>query len=73
MSNTKYGLKFVMEKNDLKRLKSSSGKKRNDFVVKTQYFKPIRLEFVCTPLLNTTLRKNVRSNLLKLIGLKISC
>ena len=32
MSNTIYGLKFPMEKNDFKRLKSSSGKKRNDFV-----------------------------------------
>ena len=32
LSNTIYGLKFVMEKNDFERLKSSSGKKRNDFV-----------------------------------------
>ena len=32
LSNTICGLKFAMEKNDFKRLKSSSGKKRNDFV-----------------------------------------
>ena len=32
LSNTIYGLKFAMEKNDFERLKSSSGKKRNDFV-----------------------------------------
>ena len=32
LSNTIYGLKFAMVKNDFERLKSSSGKKRNDFV-----------------------------------------
>ena len=32
LSNTIYGLKFAMEKNDFEQLKSSSGKKRNDFV-----------------------------------------
>ena len=32
LSNTIYGLKFAMEMNDFKWLKSSSGKKRNDFV-----------------------------------------
>ena len=32
LSNTIYGLKFALEKNDFERLKSSSGKKRNDFV-----------------------------------------
>ena len=32
LSNTIHGLKFAMEKNDFERLKSSSGKKRNDFV-----------------------------------------
>ena len=32
LSNTIYGLKFAMDKNDFKRLKSSSEKKRNDFV-----------------------------------------
>ena len=32
ISNTIYGLKFAMEKNDFEQLKSSSGKKRNDFV-----------------------------------------
>ena len=32
LSNTIYGLKFSMELNDFERLKSSSGKKRNDFV-----------------------------------------
>ena len=32
LSNTIYGLKFAVEKNDFERLKSSSGKKRNDFV-----------------------------------------
>ena len=32
MSNTIYGMKFAMKKNDFERLKSSSGKKRNDFV-----------------------------------------
>ena len=32
LSTTIYGLKFAMEKNDFERLKSSSGKKRNDFV-----------------------------------------
>ena len=30
LSNTIYGLKFAMEKNDFERLKSSSGKKLND-------------------------------------------
>ena len=30
LSNTIYGLKFAMDKNDFERLKSSSGKKRND-------------------------------------------
>ena len=34
LSNTIYGLKFAIEKNDFKRLTSSSGKKRNDFVAK---------------------------------------
>ena len=32
LSNNIYGRKFAMEKNDFKRLKSSGGKKRNDFV-----------------------------------------
>ena len=32
LSNTMYGLNFAMEKNDFVRLKSSSGKKRNEFV-----------------------------------------
>ena len=32
LSNTIYGLKFAMEKNDFERFKSSSSKKRNDFV-----------------------------------------
>ena len=32
LSNTIYVLKFAMEKNDFERLKSSSEKKRNDFV-----------------------------------------
>ena len=31
LSNTIYGLKFAMEKNDFEQLKSSGGKKRNDF------------------------------------------
>ena len=31
LSNAIYGLKLAMEKNDFERLKSSSGKKRNDF------------------------------------------
>ena len=31
-SNTIYGPKFSMVKNDLERLKSSSGKKRHDFI-----------------------------------------
>ena len=31
--NTIYGLKFGMEKDDFEQLKSSSGKKRNDFIV----------------------------------------
>ena len=31
LSNTIYGLKFTMEKYDFERLKSSSGKRRNDF------------------------------------------
>ena len=34
LSNTIYLLKFAMEKNDYERLKSSSGKTRNDFVAK---------------------------------------
>ena len=32
LSNTIYGQKLAMEKNDFERLKSYSGKKRNDFV-----------------------------------------
>ena len=32
LSNTISGLKFAMEKNESERLKSSSGKKRNNFV-----------------------------------------
>ena len=32
LSNTIYGLKFAMEKNDFEQLKSSSGRRRNDFV-----------------------------------------
>ena len=32
LSNTIYGLKFAIEKNDFERLKSSSEKKRNYFV-----------------------------------------
>ena len=32
LSNTIYGLKFAIEKIDFERLKSSSGKKRNDFI-----------------------------------------
>ena len=35
LSNTIYGLNFAMEKNDLERIKSFSGKKRNDFVDNT--------------------------------------
>ena len=38
MSNAIYVLKFAMEKNDFERLKSSSGKKRNNFVAN-----PIRI------------------------------
>ena len=36
VSNTTHGLKFAIEKNDFERLKSSSGKKRNDFVDHTE-------------------------------------
>ena len=36
-SNIIYGLKFAMEKNDFERLKSSSGKQRNDFVANPIY------------------------------------
>ena len=32
LSNTIYGLKFAIGKNDFERLKSSSEKKRNDFI-----------------------------------------
>ena len=32
LSNTIYGLKFVMEKKDFERLKSFNGKNRNDFI-----------------------------------------
>ena len=32
LSNTIYGLKFAMEKKDFGRLKSSSGKKLNNFI-----------------------------------------
>ena len=38
LSNTIYGLKYAMEENDFERLKSSSGKKRKDFVVKPILF-----------------------------------
>ena len=34
LSKTICGLKFIMEKNNFEGLKSSSGKKRNDFVAK---------------------------------------
>ena len=37
LSNSIYGLKFAIEKNDFKRLKSSSGKKRNEFVANPIY------------------------------------
>ena len=37
LSNTTYGLEFSMEKNDFERLKSFSGKKRNDFVANPIY------------------------------------
>ena len=37
LSNTIYGLKFAMEKNDFERLKSSSEKKRNDFVADPRF------------------------------------
>ena len=37
LSNTIYGLKFALEKNDFERLKSSSGRKRNDFVAGPMY------------------------------------
>ena len=37
MSDTIYGLKFATENNDFERLKSSSGKKRNDFVANPIY------------------------------------
>ena len=33
LANTICGLKFTMDENNLERLKSSSGKKRNDFVI----------------------------------------
>ena len=39
LSNTICGLKFTMEKNDFERLKSSSGKKRNNFVANPIYVK----------------------------------
>ena len=42
LSNTIYGLKFATEKNDFERLKSSSGKNRNDFV--------------CNPIIHLTLK-----------------
>ena len=49
LSNTIYGLTFAMEKNNFERLKSSTGKKRNDFIanpIKT-FFRdfPIRTQF----------------------------
>ena len=34
LSNTIYGLKFAMKKNDFERLKSSNGTKQNHFVAK---------------------------------------
>ena len=37
LSNTIYGLKFAMDKNDFERLKSSSEKKRNYFVANPIY------------------------------------
>ena len=41
LSNTIYGLKFAMEKNDFERLKPSSRKKQNNFVANTIYFKKL--------------------------------
>ena len=41
LSNTIYGLKFAMAKNDFERPKSSGGKKRNDFVAN-----PIEIPFL---------------------------
>ena len=43
LSNTIYSLKFAMEKNDFERLKSSSGKKRNDFVDIPIYGHPVSM------------------------------
>ena len=45
MSNPIYGLKFAVEKNDFERLKSSSDKKRNDFVANPIEHKRIQRGF----------------------------
>ena len=44
LSNTIYGLKFAIEKNDFERLKSSSEKKWNDFVANPIIF-DLRMDF----------------------------
>ena len=47
LSNTICGLKFAIEKNDFEQLKSSSGKKRNNFVANSvcQHYAMIKSTF----------------------------
>ena len=42
LSNTIYGLKFTIEKNNFERLKSSTEKKQNDFVANPVIKKSIK-------------------------------
>ena len=62
LSNTIYGLKFAMEKNDFERLKSSSGKKRNDFVAN-----PIVLMFELIEIRSESVVETTRRGMLSFI------
>ena len=52
LSNTIYGLKFAMEKNDFEGLKSSGGKKQNDFVANPIVYCAPRVKENCSNIIN---------------------
>ena len=61
LSNTIYSLKFAMEKKDFERLKSSNGKKRNDFVAN-----PIKYLYWALPLFCRKIKNLVGQGYFKL-------
>ena len=67
MSNTIYGLKVAMEKNDFERLKSSNRKLRNDFVANPilpmhAYGIFIKMQFIKKFVGTISLKKNAQSD-----------